>query len=97
MNTFSFRAECTPDVERFCKRISLLAPPIFKVSTTRLTISVNGEERATGEVAVEVETTLDLECLRDTMRQVVDGHVMLQTLRELPLAKNQLERDYDLE
>lgn len=29
------------------------------------------------------------------MRQLVDGHVMIETLRECPLAENSLEREYE--
>jgi hypothetical protein len=45
-------------------------------------------------VEVEVEVDLSLEELRDTMRRVVDGHVMVQTVAR----HNEYmgERDYDI-
>jgi hypothetical protein len=53
--------------------------------------------RESGEIAVELHTPLGLDYLRGIMRQVVDGHVMLQTLRPIPLAENKLERDFTIE
>jgi len=49
------------------------------------------------DVEVELESPVSIDVLRNVMRGVVDGHVMLQTLRECRLKDNSLERDYDLE
>jgi hypothetical protein len=46
------------------------------------------------DVDVELEAGATLEAIRSVMRDVQDGHVMVQTLRACPLAKNTLERDY---
>ena len=46
---------------------------------------------------VELESSASLGALLDIMRRIVDGHVMLQTLRECRLKDNALERDYELE
>lgn len=88
MAFFSFRAECLHDVEAF-ERECVLA----KITTSM-------QKRRHDEypdVDVEVEAPVHIEVLRHVMRNVVDGHVMLQTLRECRLKDNSLERDYDLE
>jgi hypothetical protein len=46
------------------------------------------------DVEVELEAHATLEAIRNVMRDVEDGHVMVQTLQACPLAKNTLERDY---
>lgn len=88
MAFFSFRAECPADViafERTCAEVSI---------TTSLAQRADGTYP---DVEVELETPAGIEDLRDAMRKVVDGHVMLQTLRECRLKDNTLERDYELE
>lgn len=87
MKTYSFRAECLEDVKRFhgeCLKAGLIAELQAK------------PDDQFPDVDVELYTGASLENLRNVMRQVIDGHVMLQTLRECPLAENPLERDYDL-
>ena len=46
---------------------------------------------------VEFESTASLEEVRNVMRLVEDGHVMLQTLRPIPLNENSLDRDTSVE
>ncbi|WP_334043641.1 hypothetical protein [Burkholderia ambifaria] len=87
MKDFSFRAECAVDVERFqrvCERHGL-------VTVWTLHPDQNGPD-----VEVELTSTSSLKVLREAVREVIDGHVMLQTLRECRLADNTLERDSDL-
>lgn len=87
MKTYSFRAECKEDVERFneeCLKAGLMTQWQAK------------PDEQSPEVEVELQTDAPLDTLRNVIRQVVDGHIMLQTLRECPLAENSLERDYDL-
>ena len=45
---------------------------------------------------VEIRTDANLEQLQEALRSVEDAHVMLQTLRQVPLAENSLRRDYDI-
>jgi hypothetical protein len=45
---------------------------------------------------VQMEIDWDIERIRVVIREVVDGHVMLQSLRPGVLPDNSLERDYDL-
>jgi hypothetical protein len=87
MKNFSFRAECSADVERF-----------HQACTQRklLTVWTMRSDKIGPDVEVELQSTASFEELREAIRDVVDGHVMLQTLRECRLADNTLERDYDL-
>ena len=87
MKTYSFRAECQEDVERFneeCLKAGLMTQWHAK------------PDEQFPDVEVELQADASLDTLRNVIRQVVDGHVMLQTLRECSLAENSLERDYDL-
>ena len=88
MTFFSFRAECPADVAEF--KSACAAAGV----TTSLSVQPDGEFP---DVEVELEASVTLAALRDVMRSVVDGHVMLQTLRECRLKDNALERDYELE
>jgi hypothetical protein len=88
MAFFSFRAECPADVIEFehaCAQSKI---------TTSLAKRPDGEFP---DVEVKLETPAGLEVLLDVMRSIVDGHVMLQTLRECRLKENTVERDYNLE
>lgn len=88
MAFFSFRAECPDDVEQ------------FKAACNAASITTSLDQRPDGEfpdVEVELESSESLEALLNIMRRIVDGHVMLQTLRECRLKDNSLERDYELE
>lgn len=88
MAFFSFRAECPADVAEF--KSACAAAGV----TTSLT---EQPDREFPDVEVELEASVTLDALRGIMRAVVDGHVMLQTLRECRLNVNTLERDYELE
>jgi hypothetical protein len=88
MPVFSFRAECRHDADAFIRaaeQVGIAANATIHPDTS-------------GLPDVDVEATFDanLEQLRAVVRQVHESHVMLQTLRELPLADNTLERDYNL-
>lgn len=87
MPTYSFRAECPVDVERFQKEA---AKAVLVRTLTSKT------DAPFPDTAVEFQAEASLDELRDVIRNVVDGHVMLQTLRQCGLACNSLERDYDL-
>jgi hypothetical protein len=86
---YSFRAECPADVARLLELMTgdglthrvVQAPPPG---------SIGGSD-----VAVEVHTSATFLQMQGLLRQVVDGHVMVQTLRPVALADNSLERDYD--
>lgn len=86
---FSFRAECLFDVGRF-----IVAVVEKGVQGSLVDFRCNAVEH--GEVVGEFKSTMSLEELRDALRELEDSHVMLQTLRQCPLAENSQERDYDL-
>ncbi|MCB4349471.1 hypothetical protein LA345_37290 (plasmid) [Burkholderia vietnamiensis] len=88
MKNFSFRAECSADVERLqqaCAKWGLLTAWTMHADKTGLP-----------DIEVDLQSTATLDELRQAARDVKDGHVMLQTMRECRLADNTLERDYDL-
>jgi hypothetical protein len=86
MSIYSFRAECQVDADQL--RHALIAGGI----SCSMTIT---QPDQLPDVQVELETQAKLETIRKIMRDVEDGHVMVQTLRACPLAKNPLERDYE--
>jgi len=82
---FSFRAECRHDVSEFewrCRAVGF--EPILTIYKVENYPDVN----------VEMQTVAPIEKLKGIMRQVADSHVMIETLRECPLAENSLEREY---
>ena len=88
MPVFSFRAECRPDAEVF----------ISDAQQAGIASSATYYPDDIGCPDVDVEAVFDasLEQLRAVLRQREDTHIILQTLREQPLAGNSLERDYGL-
>lgn len=88
MAFFSFRAECPADLVRF--KVACASAGV----TTSLAAHTDGE---CPDVDVELESSASLDALREVMRGLNDGHVMLQTIRECRLKENTLARDYDLE
>ncbi|MCC7684830.1 hypothetical protein [Janthinobacterium sp. FW305-128] len=87
MTFFSFRAECPSDVKHFQDTCAAAG----------ITIALAAfPDDEFPDVEIEMESAASLETLRNAMREVVDGHVMLQTLRDCRLTENSLERDYDL-
>lgn len=86
MPIFSFRAECLLDADKFT----------HAVDQSGLTSKVRIHPDTDGFPDVDVEAEFDatLEQLRAILRAQADSHVIIQTLRELPLVSNSLERDY---
>jgi hypothetical protein len=82
-SVYRFRAECQPDVDELLRLLGAK----FK----KITIVISPPYP---DVEAEVEIGLDLEELRDVMRRVVDGHVMVQTVARSEEYTG--ERDYDL-
>ncbi len=83
-STFKFRAECISDVD------SLKGVLRKRGKRIRMTID---EEPPWIDVDVEIETTETLDTIKQAMRKVVDGHVMLQTIA--PKDEYTGERRYD--
>ncbi|CAE6795605.1 hypothetical protein R70006_05058 [Paraburkholderia domus] len=81
---FSCRAECALDVER------------FQAECTRDELGVSWQlipYELGPDVKVQMLTNASLDALRTAVRRVVDGHVMLESLRACRLADNPLDRD----
>lgn len=86
MTAFSFRAECLVDVQRL--HGTLNSNGIYH-STKETKIL----EAGLSDVGVEICSIASLKTLRAVFAKVVDGHVMLETLRQVPLLENSLERE----
>lgn len=101
MTIFSFRAECAPDVYQVHEALQG-AGTLSKLTLCSVEIDTNrtGKPAMVPDVKVELEANLPLETLRNIMWNVPDGHVMAQTLRQVPLEQNikdyGLKRDMDL-
>jgi hypothetical protein len=80
---YRFRAECQDDVDELRR---LLGAKFGRITITN--------SPPFPDVEVELRIGLSLEELRDVMRRVVDGHVMVQTVART--AEYTGERDYDL-
>lgn len=88
VKTFSLRAECGNDMARFISAVESQGHAIHSV--------VRPDANGFPDVDVEIRTDANLEQLQEALRSVEDAHVMLQTLRQVPLAENSLRRDYDI-
>lgn len=86
--TYSFRAECQADIDAFEKQCGEAG---LVVNVQRF------PDPVFPDVDAEMKAEAPIETLREHLRQVIDGHVMLQTLRACPLNQNSLERDYKLQ
>ena len=95
MTIFSFRAECRKDVDDFLFVSYQLNIAYTSVTVKHGFLNIDNKPVAIPDVDVEVNThnsEVDLEMMRIIARQVIDGHVMLETLRRCPLSENSLER-----
>ncbi|MBW4627667.1 MAG: CHAT domain-containing protein [Brasilonema octagenarum HA4186-MV1] len=80
---FRFRSECEHDVDELCEILGKRIRKIIKRNEYRLP-----------DMEVEIDVALSLKELRDAMRKVEDGHVMVQTVA--PKDKYTGERNYSL-
>ena len=87
LSVYSFRAELSQDVDKFLYALSQ-RNIFFKYSK-------QGSSHLP-DICVELHTSATIEDLRDVLRTVKDSHVMLETLRALPLSENNLERDISI-
>lgn len=98
---YSFRAECPVDVASFILAVNKFNEDIKDeadlLTVERPTMAPLFADEKTPEMTLEFESTGTLDELRDVLRSISDGHVMLQTLRPCLMLDNSLERDYDLE
>jgi hypothetical protein len=88
---YSFRAACPYDFDQFVRTAidAGMAFSILQVTKGSITGFI--------EPHVEIRTLVALDWLQAVMRSIDNGHVMLQTLRQLPLSENSMVRDYELE
>ncbi|MNZ64244.1 hypothetical protein D3C78_824110 [compost metagenome] len=92
--TYSFRLECSEDYTAF---IVEAAKQEVQVVTSELSLlRMEGNQYPLPDTYVEFVSEAPLEKLRDILRNIVDSHVALQTLKQVPLKNNDLKRDYDL-
>ena len=89
LTTYSFRAECQEDVKRFAAACA----------QARIAFSMTDEacQSLGPDLAIQLDSAAPLVQLQAVLRQVPDGHVMLQTLRACALSQNSLKRDYDIQ
>lgn len=93
MNIFSFRAECPYDALRFLTNVSEYAVE----NSLQLPGLINfKQDMGYPDVSVEFGCGVSLDNLRTVGRDIEDCHVLVQTLRQVPLDKNNLERDWSL-
>lgn len=86
MTIYSCRAECEHDVGVFVERMNDLRATPLQVNYLGMT-----------EWAIEFDSPLSIEQVRDVLRTEIDTHVMIETLRALPLSHNKLERDNSID
>lgn len=95
MKTFSFRAECEHDIAEFRKTLERHGI-VAELREEKLLIEFHRGPDWMGDMKVELKTEATLEDLRAAMRDQIDTHVMIQSLRELPLSENDLDRDHSI-
>ncbi|MFK4706071.1 hypothetical protein ABIC83_002910 [Roseateles asaccharophilus] len=85
MKSFSCRAECQVDIQRL--HAALKAQNIsYEIRSSAYL------QEGLPDVGVDLRAATTLEALRAAVATVDDGHVMVETLREVPLARNSLQR-----
>lgn len=92
MNTFSCRIECPRDIEVF---FNICAENELTVNVVTMKQWIDERGIAYPDHDVEFVADASKEEILDMMREVEDGYVMMQSLRECPLSENSLKRDYD--
>jgi len=94
VNTFSFKTELDQDVNAFKDALKPVDPEAVVYAEE---FRIGPDRGWCGEWGMEITTKLDLEQMRNVIRGIPDGHVMLQTLLEVPLEQNPLKRDFSAE
>lgn len=90
INTFSFHAGSADEVQAVIEAANLAG--VVGIIVTR-----EVHDGCLPDVEVEIKAPATLEQMRHVMRAIEDGQIMLQTLRQCPLAANSMARDYDLD
>jgi len=84
-NVFSFRAECQRDVHALESMLS-----------ERTVCTIVPDSMGLPDCDVEIRADITLGALMKLIRTIPDGHIMLQTVRAIPLLQNSLDRDFDV-
>ena len=92
-DTYMFRAEFPKDVESFFRLLPQdeLVEAVIKEGCLKIEHELHPIPDR--HVVIKVKS-LKLEALRDILRKIEDGHVMLQTI--MPIAQYEGLRNYDL-
>lgn len=90
MNTYSMRAECSSDVEKFVTRSRQACHEITHATIHRMRVS----RTTLPDITFEFDSDATLGQLQQVLAGIVDSHVMVETLRACPLSENSLERNY---
>jgi hypothetical protein len=96
LKPYSFRAEGARDVLAFLNKVYTDAVATDRFVSALFIETDIGPNCGTHECVVEFQSNISLEELRAHLRTIEDSHVMLQTLRQLPLYLNNCERDFTL-
>lgn len=91
---YSFRAECPADVIRFFNHALDYA---FENELQLGALFVKTDEGGFPDTVAEFRSTIDLETLQGLVKREQDTHVLLETLRPVPLKENSLVRDNSIE
>lgn len=93
MNTYSLRAEFLPDIVVFTNKVLeyIRGPELYFTS-----LLIQTDPRLQEPIA-QFQSKISLEELRNILRQIPNSHVMLQTLRQIPLSQNRGDRDWSVE
>jgi hypothetical protein len=93
MNYFSFRAECVLDIDRFIREFRLEYPRSYPLCGEG-PFAFNSITVYDQDLKVEFYSGCTLNAVKKVMEIIADSHVMIETLRPVPLAENSLEREY---
>lgn len=85
LQVFSMRAECPGDVDEFVARASANGVKFIDLS--------RHQEAPYPDVEVEFKTVAPQALLTSILDEIVDSHVMLETLRDVPRVENSMERE----
>jgi len=98
----SFRSECQADIDALREQLKKanLLDAVGDDSRTIGDLKLREKSGETSEIPDcraewTIRNPLTVRRLFDAMSAVVDGHVMFETLRALPLSQNSLDRRYD--
>lgn len=97
LKTYSCRFELPQDLTQFILLSFSMNVRVYAHLVRQVPlVHPDGQVTTTPDIEVEFTSPAPIEKIRSVLKNGVDLHVGLQTLRECPLEQNSLERDYDL-